>query len=167
MYDSRRILKELADDERRRNIMKAFWQHAEPAARSVVTALLARTLHFREETLRKLPVEKKAELLGSRAGTHEFEEAIETAIMQYHTHEHAEMLAAFLDLWNIPHQNGSIEADEFTIPTVGQVRDAVHQLESRYDRRDIAIYLASAGLLMAGDWRESAWPVVDEMMAGA
>ena len=87
--------------------------------------------------------------------------------MQYHTHEHNEMLSAFLDLWNIPHVNGSIEVDEYKIPTAGQVRDAVHQLESRYDKRDIAIYLATAGLLMADDWRGATWPVVDEMLATA
>ena len=46
------------------------------------------------------------------------------------------------------------------------MRDAVHQLESRYDKRDIALYLASAGLLMAGPWREATWPVVDELLPG-
>ena len=59
--------------------------------------------------------------------------------------------------------NGSIEVDDYKVPAAGQVRDAVHQLESRYDKRDIAIYLATAGLLMAGDWREAVWPVVDEL----
>jgi hypothetical protein len=73
------------------------------------------------------------------------------------------MMGAFLDLWNIPHQNGSIEAEEYKRPVAGQVRDAVHQLESRYDRREIALYLASAGLLMGDDWREATWPVVDEI----
>ena len=73
------------------------------------------------------------------------------------------MLGAFLDLWNIPHTNGAIEVDDYKTPTSGQVRDAVHQLESRYDKRDIALYLASAGLLMGVAWREATWPVVDEM----
>ncbi|HEX3107461.1 MAG TPA: hypothetical protein VHU41_00100, partial [Thermoanaerobaculia bacterium] len=67
----------------------------------------------------------------------------------------------------IPHVNGSIEVDEYKVPTAGQVRDAVHQLEARYDKRDIAIYLATAGLLMADEWRDATWPVVDEMLAAA
>ena len=167
MYDVRRIFRELADDERRRRITTAFWRHGDNQSKALATAQLARALHFRDESLRKLPVEKKADLLASRAGAHEFGQILEVALMQYHTHDHNEMLSAFLDLWNIPHVNGSIEVDEYKIPTAEQVRDAVHQLESRYDKRDIAIYLATAGLLMAGEWRDAAWPVVDEMLAAA
>ena len=166
-YDVRRIFRELADDERRRRITTAFWRFADAQQKALAVAHLARALHFRDESLRKLPLEKKADLLASRAGAHEFDQLLEVALMQYHTHEHNEMLSAFLDLWNIPHVNGSIEVDDYKIPSAGQVRDAVHQLESRYDKRDIAVYLATAGLLMAGEWPNSTWPVVDEVMATA
>jgi hypothetical protein len=166
-YDVRRIFRDLADDERRRRIATAFWRHGDAQQKALAVAHLARALHFRDESLRKLPVEKRADLLASRAGAHEFDQLLEVALMQYHTHEHDEMLSAFLDLWNIPHVNGSIEVDEYKVPAAGQVRDAVHQLESRYDKRDIAIYLATAGLLMGDDWRGAAWPVVDEMLATA
>jgi hypothetical protein len=167
MYDVRRIFRELADDERRRRIGTAFWRHGDAQSKAVAVAQLARALHFRDESLRKMPMEKRADLLASRAGAHEFEQLLEVALMQYHTHEHNEMLSAFLDLWNIPHVNGSIEVDEYKVPAEGQVRDAVHQLESRYDKRDIAIYLATAGLLMGDEWRDTTWPVVDEMLATA
>jgi hypothetical protein len=30
----------------------------------------------------------------------------------------------------------------------------------------VAIYLASAGLLMGDDWRAATWPVVDEIAPG-
>ena len=163
MYDVRRIFRELADDERRRRITTAFWRFADAQQKALAVAHLARALHFRDESLRKLPMEKKADLLASRAGAHEFDQLLEVALMQYHTHEHNEMLSAFLDLWNIPHDNGSIEVDDYKIPAAGQVRDAVHQLESRYDKRDIAIYLATAGLLMADEWRDATWPVIDEL----
>jgi hypothetical protein len=167
MYDVRRIFRELADDERRRRITTSFWRHADNQSKGLATAHLARALHFRDESLRKLPMEKKADLLASRAGAHEFDQILDVALMQYHTQEHNEMLSAFLDLWNIPHVNGSIEVDEYKVPTAGQVRDAVHQLESRYDKRDIAIYLATAGMLMGDEWRDATWPVVDEMLATA
>ena len=163
MWDLRRIFKELLDPEQRRRVLAAFWRHGDAQSRALATAHLARALHFRDETLKKMPLEKKAELLGSRIGAHDFDQFLEMALMQYHTHEQAEMLGAFLDLWNIPHVKGSIEVEEYKIPAAGQVRDAVHQLESRYDKRDIALYLASAGLLMGGEWREAVWPVVDEM----
>ena len=164
MWDSRRILKELADPDRRRRILSAFWKHGETSAKMMVTALLARALHFRDETLRKMPVEKKADLLASRIGTPEFDQYLEAALMQYHTHHANEMMAKFLDRWQIPHNEGSIEVDEYPTPTVEQVRDAARELQPEYDSRDIALYLASAGLLMGGTWRDSAWPVVDELI---
>jgi hypothetical protein len=163
MWNVRKILKELADADRRRAILGAFWRHGDNNGKALVIGQLAKALHFRDESIRKAPVEKKADLLATRIGAPEFEQYLEMALMLYHTHEQNEMLGAFLDLWNIPHVNGSIEEDDYKAPTPGQVGDAVHQLESRYDRRDIAIYLATAGLLMGEDWRQAVWSTVDEM----
>ena len=162
MWTSHRILKELADSDRRRRILSAFWRYAEPSAKLMATALLARALHFREESFRKMPIEKKADLLGARAGSSDFDHYIEMALMQYHTHEKNEMMAAFLDRWQVPHTNGSIEAEDYAAPGADQVREAVREL-AQFDQRDVAVYLAAAGLLMAEGWRESTWPVVDEM----
>lgn len=161
MWDVKRIFKELADAGLRNRILAAFWKHADAQSKALALALLARTLNFREETLRKMPVEKKSELLASRLGVHEFDQFFEMALMQYHTHEKNEMMGAFLDLWNIPHANGTIEVEQYDAPAAGQVRDAVHQLESHFDRRDIALYLATAGLLMGGPWRDATWPEVE------
>lgn len=165
MYDARRILRDLADADRRKRILADFWRYAETQSKAMAIIQLSRALHFREETLRKLPADKKGELLGARAGAPEFEQFLEMALMQYHTHEQKEMMSAFLDLWNIPHEEGSIETDDYKAPNAEQVRTAVHQMADRYDKKDIALYLATAGLLMGPDWREGVWPVVDELGA--
>jgi hypothetical protein len=162
MWDTRRILKDLADPERRRRILSAFWRYAEPHARLLTAAQLAKLMHFRDETIRKMPNEKKADLLAARIGLKEFDEPLAMALMHYHTHDTAEMLAAFLDHWKVPHENGSIESDDYTPPTADQVREAVSTL-GHYDKRDVAIYLAAAGLLMGDEWRTATWPVVDEL----
>ncbi len=161
MWTARRILKEIADADRRREILTAFWKNAEPQHRMVVQMQLAKMLHFREETIRKMPPEKKADLLASRIGFPELDQYLEMALMQYHTTRKNEMMAAFLDRWNVPHENGSIESDDYTPPTADQVRAAVKELE--YDPADVKLYLATAGLLMAGEWRDATWSVVDEM----
>ncbi|HEX7149880.1 MAG TPA: hypothetical protein VF618_00210 [Thermoanaerobaculia bacterium] len=165
MWTARRILKELADTDRRRRILTIFWKHADLQHKLMAQAQLAKMLHFREDTIRKMPAEKKADLLASRVGTPEFEQLFEMALMQYHTHEKNTMMAEFLDRWQVPHENGSIETDDYTPPTPDQVRDAVRDLTA-HDRRDVAVYLASAGLLMGGPWQEATWPVVDEMAGG-
>lgn len=161
MWTARRILKELADPDRRRAILTAFWKQADAQQRMIVQVQLARALHFREETIRKMPAEKKADLLASRIGVPEFDQYLEMALMQYHTTQKNELMSAFLDRWNVPHENGSIESDDYTPPTAEQVRAAVKELA--FDPADVRIYLATAGLLMAGEWREATWPVVDEM----
>ena len=163
MYDARRILRDLADTDRRRAILKDFWRYADTGAKAMAIVQLAKALHFRDETIRKMPAEKKADLLASRIGAHEFDQVLEMALMQYHTHEQNGMMKAFLDLWGVPNENGSIEVDEYQVPSVDQIRDGVRQLEGQYDRRDIAIYLATAGLLMGEEWR-GAWAVADELL---
>jgi hypothetical protein len=75
------------------------------------------------------------------------------------------MLGAFLDRWNIPHENGSIEAEEYPTPTADQVRDAANELSDQYGRSDVRLYLATAGLLMADAWRDATWPIVEEMLS--
>ena len=164
MWTARRILKELADPDRRRAILAAFWRHAENHPKLVAQMHLAKALHFRDETVRKMSPEKKADMLASRIGVAEFDQFLELGLMAYHTHHANEMMAAFLDRWGVPHENGSIEADDYTVPTADQVRDAVKALESEYDKRDIALYLATAGLLMTDQWREATWPVVEELV---
>jgi len=165
MWTARRILKELADPDRRRTILTHFWKSADPQHRLLVQAHLARAMKFREETIRKMPPEKKADLLASRMAP-ELEQYLEMALMQYHTQSKSAMMAAFLDRWGVPHENGSIETDDYTPPTADQVRDAVKALETEYDPTDVRIYLATAGLLMADAWREATWPVLEEMVAG-
>jgi hypothetical protein len=162
-WDARHILRHIADADLRRDVLTAFWRHGDAQSKAMATAQLSKSLHFRVETLRKLPVAKKAELLASRLTSPELEQLFEVALMQYHTHEKSDMLAAFLDHWHVPHENGSIEADDYTTPTADQVREAVAALP-QFPRRNAALYLASAGLLMAGEWRDATWPVVDEMV---
>ncbi|HEY4641436.1 MAG TPA: hypothetical protein VII75_08840 [Thermoanaerobaculia bacterium] len=163
-WDARHILRQIADADLRRDVLSSFWRHGDAQSRAMAIATLAKALHFREETIRKMPPPKKADLLATRLTAPEFEQVLEMALMQYHTHDKNEMLAAFLDHWKVPHENGSIENDEYTAPAADQVRDAVNTL-TQFPKRDVVLYLASAGLLMGGEWRDATWPVVDELVA--
>jgi hypothetical protein len=163
MWTARRILKELAGPDRRRQILLQFWKSADTPARVAVQVQLARALNFREETVRKMSPEKKAELLASRIAMPELEQFLEMALMQYHTTAKREMMSAFLDRWGVPHEQGSIESDDYTPPTADQVREAATELEAEYGREEIVLYLATAGLLMGGAWRDATWAIVEEL----
>jgi hypothetical protein len=167
-WSAKQILNTLADAELRRRIVATFWKKGESHAKAVALVHMAKTMHFREETLRKAPAEKKADWLLSRLSAPELAEAFEMSLMLHHTAEKAELMGAFLDRWNIPHDNGTIESDDYKAPTREQVESAVAELEPKFGARDIALYLATAGLLMgAGEtgWREAMWPVVDQLAA--
>jgi hypothetical protein len=164
-WNSRRILKELADPDRRRAVLADFWRYGENQARLLAQMHLARSLHFRDETIRKMSPEKKADLLASRIGVAEFDQFLDIGLLQYHTHHAAKMMGAFLDQWGVPHIDGSIESDDYTTPDPAKVRAAVTALEGQFDRKDVLLYFATAGALMGDDWREATWPVVDEMVS--
>lgn len=166
-WTARRIIHEIADPSTRKKIALAFWKHGENHSRQVAIYQLAKALRFREQSLKAAPAEKKADLLLSRVSSSEFNECFEMGLMLHHTSEKADLLAAFLDAWGVPHVNGSIETDDYKAPDRAAVAKAVGDLRPRFDLRDIALYLASVGLLMGEgerEWREATWPVVDELM---
>ncbi|HUF17338.1 MAG TPA: hypothetical protein VMS12_04750 [Thermoanaerobaculia bacterium] len=167
-WTGRRILRELSDQELRQRILTTFFRRGDDHARHLAIVTLAGSLRFRPETLRKAPAERKAELLASRLAAADFEETFDNALMVYHTSEAREMLAAFLDQWGIPHVEGSIEVDDYTPPSPEAVDQAVALLRDRFPVRDIAVYLASAGLLMGvsiPEWRVATWPTADRLAA--
>ena len=167
-WNARTILKNICDTPLRQSVLEAFWTSGNDALRMQTLAQLATSLRFRPETLRKAPTQRKAELLGSRMTAHEFEEALEIALMTYHTTEASELLAAFLDEWGIPHQQGTIESEDYPVPSGADVVNAVEKLRDRFPRRNVVLYLATAGLLMGEalpKWREATWPLVETMAA--
>lgn len=168
-WTGRRILKELCDAPRRRQILVTFWTEGEADARDLVSAALARNLNFRLESIRKATPEKKADLLAMQLHVPQFEEPIEIALMLWHTSHAKDLLSAFLDAWKIPHVDGSIEAEEYPVPTPAEVTKAAAALSKSHAREDIVLYLATAGLLMGHEtpaWREATWPEVERLRGG-
>lgn len=165
-WSARKILSDLCDSPRRIEVLTTFWSGGEEMQRRLATAHLSRSMHFREETLRKAPKEKKAVWLASKLGSPELETCFEAALMVYHTTRVSGMLGAFLDHWEIVHKDGTIENDDYKSPSVERVRSGVTALKERFPMQDILLYLSSAGLLMGPEWREATWPVVDELVAG-
>lgn len=165
-WNARRILNEIASPETRQTILKEFWRGADPQTKALATAHLAKAMRFREETIRKATVDKKAEWLSTRASAPELEHALEAALMAYHTKHARELMGAFLNQWNIPHVDGSIEVEEYEPPTEQAVTSSIESLRSTYSAEQMKLYLTSAGLIMgAADprWRQATWPAVEHL----
>lgn len=168
-WSARRILRDLCNAEKRIEILTAFWLHADDMSRRVATAQLARSMRFREGSMRKLPPKKKAQLLAARIGSAEYEEFYEAALLAFHLADRKDLMAAFLDQWGIPNEDGAIGDDEYDPPSRVAVEAAFANLAGRFEKQDMILYLATAGLVMGGEgsaWRESTWPVVDSAVAG-
>ena len=169
-WPARRILKELCSPQRRRDNLLAFWTRGDQASRRMAQAQLAKSLHFRDESMRKLPPEKKADLLAARLASIDFEPHFEAALLTFHVLERGELMGAFLDAWGIRHKDGSIEDDDYTVPGREKVESAVASLAERFATDDILLYVATAGLVMGQgmpEWREATWPVVDARLAAS
>jgi hypothetical protein len=164
-WNARRILKELVPADRRHEILADFWRFADGPSRLAAQAYLAKALNFRDVRIKQMPPARKADLLAARMNVPEAEPFLEAAIMQHHVHHANALMAAFLDQWGVPHENGSIEVDEVTAPDEAKVRQAVAALAGQFEPADVRLYLASVGLLMG--WDEATWPVVDEMVAAS
>jgi hypothetical protein len=167
-WTARRILTELCDRPRREAIAAAFWQDADTQSKAVALAELSRALSFRPESLRKAPVDKKASLLLSRLPSPRFTEVFENALMLYHLRHARPLMGAFLDCWGIAHADGVVEADEHTPPSPAAVDDAVAKLRGSFATAELALYLATVGLLMEGlqaGWQAGTWPAADALAA--
>lgn len=167
-WNARTILTRLCDADTRRKVAISFWKQGDAHARALALAHMAKVMHFRDETLRKAPVEKKGEWLLSRVGAPELNDCFEMGLMIYHTDEKGALMGDLLDRWGIPHVNGTIEVEEYVAPTREKVEAAVNELSDKYSKRDLATYLATAGLLMGNsekEWREAMWPVADRLAA--
>ncbi len=81
-WTARRILRELCNSDARRLILVTFWKKGDDMSRRLAIAQLAKAIHFREGSLKKLPAEKKANLLASRVGAADFEEIFEAALLR-------------------------------------------------------------------------------------
>lgn len=167
-WNARTILTRLCDADTRRQVAISFWKQGDAHARALALAHLAKVMHFRDETLKKAPAEKKADWLLSRIASPELNDCFEMGLMIYHTNQQAALMGDLLDAWGIPHVNGTIEVEEYTAPTREGVERAVAAVSEKYSKRDIAVYLATAGLLMGSsehEWRDAMWPVADRLAA--
>ena len=107
-------------------------------ARHAAHAAIARTLRFREASVRKLPADKKAGYLAKM--TH-IDEILAAGLLQaLHLDRRVPLLGAFLDALGIAHENGLIQEDDVK-PDAEKIGPAAAQLAKQYPAEDVSLYL--------------------------
>jgi hypothetical protein len=166
-WNTRRILTELCSPELRSEIALSFWRHATPEARRNAVPLLAKAIRFRDQKVKEAPPAKKAAWTVSRLHDPDLATLWTEALAVFHLTERRPLMAACLDAWGVPHEDGIVEAEGYAFPEPAALAATVPGLRETYKPADLAVYFATAGLVMGHDdprWREATWPAVDSLV---
>ncbi|HEX5043333.1 MAG TPA: hypothetical protein VFV75_10535 [Candidatus Polarisedimenticolaceae bacterium] len=147
-----RLWRSLAAEERMLGA-RAFFAHAwaDGSARREGELAIARALRFREDAVRKLPLDKRAGYLAK--AVQPADSLAGSLLLALHLEERRALLAAFLDALGIPHENGMIAEDhDVQPPGEGALARAAEALGSRFPAREVDVYLASLLALDPETW---------------
>ncbi len=148
------------DSSRRREAALAFWESPEtaPEDRDLAEGELARRLHFRPQSVRKLPRERKARYLaewGNPPGI-----LVQLMLQQWLLNRRP-MLIRFLDTLRIPHREGLFEEDAFPIRSRDDLARAADVLYAEFPEDEVDLYLSYLLEAEPEHWPELG-PVLEE-----
>jgi hypothetical protein len=143
----------LLDTETRRLAARAVYVHAwsSPGPKREADTAVAAALRFRDTTIRKLPVEKRADAL-ARVVRPDASLA-SSLLLALHLEHRRPMLKAFMDALEIPNEEGVIaDGHELKPPGHTALAAAVERLRGAFPPDEVQVYLASLLALDPDTW---------------
>ena len=121
-------------------ICQIVWAESKGTERQLLFASIAKANKLREVFVRKSPIER---LVNWTAATLSLPDPIvDDLLKKYLLREHRAVIVSFLDLLNIPHSEGIIEADfDYANLTNERVQEAARSLLASADRTGSELYL--------------------------
>ena len=128
--------------ELRNSAAVAFWSDEQAALEQAeAIALIARQIKFRPKSVLSLTVEKKARHL---AGLGQVSDLLAARLLiSYHLEHQRPMMAEFLDVLGIAHEDGLISDETVAKPDADRLRGAVAALTAKYPAEDVSLYLST------------------------
>ena len=119
-----------------------FWddEHSADQQMEAVNAI-ATQMKFRPRSVIGLAPEKRARYLAQLPNVSDAIAA--RALVTYHLERRREMMAAFLDLLGVAHENGLITEETIAKPEEEKVKAAAAELATKFPAADVAIYLST------------------------
>jgi hypothetical protein len=115
---------------------------------------VAKSLRFRPQAIRKLPIEQRARRARTiLEGASNAELAYEL-FGAYLIKHHKELVTGFLDSTGVKHEEGMIEDVEGQKPAASKLKSAIAELDGKHPPEDVTLYLAIAA---------EQWPSVTEI----
>jgi hypothetical protein len=128
--------------DRRRQAAEGFWGDAAVTAEHAeAIGAIAKQLKFRPKSVTVLPLARKAQyLIGLPAVS---ESLALRLLIYYHIGHQRPMMAAFLDVLGIAHDNGLISDETVVPPDADKIRAAVQRITESFPPTDVALYLST------------------------
>jgi len=128
--------------ERRIDAAGLFWEDEHSADQQVeAVSAIATQMKFRPRSVIALPPEKRAKYLAQLPAISDTIAA--RALVNYHLERQRPMMAAFLDLLGIQHENGLISDETVAKPDPAKVQNAAKELSAKFPSEDVSLYLST------------------------
>ncbi|MBI3449628.1 MAG: hypothetical protein HY049_12025 [Acidobacteria bacterium] len=157
-FQALRIWRSL-DHDRRLKAAASFWKSpvVKPPEIDIAAALLAQSLRFRPQSIKSAPLPKRASYLAGYAAMPDHLAA--NILFAYHLAHQIPMMARFLDLLGIAHEEGRIQ-EETPKQKVEKLGSAAAKLYEEFDPRDVTTYLET---LVSQD--DETWGALAEVLS--
>src|SRR5215469_6063795 len=127
--------------ERRIDAAGLFWDDEHSAEQQVeAVSAIATHMKFRPRSVISLAPDKRARYLAQLPTISDTIAA--RALVNYHLERQRPMMAAFLDLLGIQHENGLISEETVAKPDPEKVQNAAKELATRFPPEDVSLYLS-------------------------
>lgn len=140
-YRPSRIWKR-ASAAQRRAAAEAFWKDEQSTEQQVeAIAAIAAFMKFRTKSVMGLSHERRVKYLTMLPSLSDTIAA--RALIDYHLEVERPMMAAFLDLLGIAHEDGLITEENVVKPDTGKLRAAATDLATKYPAEAVGMYFAT------------------------
>lgn len=128
--------------ERRVDAAGVFWSDEQSADQQMeAVASIATHMKFRPRSVIGLAPERRAKYLAQLPTISDTVAA--RALVSYHLERQRPMMAAFLDLLGIPHENGLITEEHVAKPDPAKVKASAKELAAKFPAEDVTLYLST------------------------
>ena len=128
--------------DRRIDAAGLFWDDEHSAEQQVeAVSAIASHMKFRPRSVISLAPERRAKYLAQLPTISDTIAA--RALVNYHLERQRPMMAAFLDLLGIQHENGLISDETVAKPDPAKVQNAAKELSAKFPSEDVSLYLST------------------------
>lgn len=147
------LWKQLSPDERLQ-AAESFWTGDSIRAQQLSTMqLMSKRYNFRLKSLKALPAARKAKMLLEYPSIPP--EVLMAVLAAFHLSHRKELLVAFLDAANIPHDSGLLsEEAEKKSPSAEAIKTAVEAIKAKFPEHEVNVYLNTLYMQDPEYWKE-------------